>query len=114
MAWATGAPLPDTGQYGAYPPAGVRVGELDEEFIYERRIGDAFLLGTSAWRLLQIEADRVLVAPAEGAPAMVPFWRGENTGRSHDLGLAVGGFLREVAARIHQPDGVARLQADHF
>src|SRR5207253_3868749 len=99
MALVNGGTIPDTGQYAAYTSSGVRIGELDEEFIYERRIGDAFLLGTNAWRLVQIEADRVLVAPAEGAPAMVPFWRGENTGRSHDLGLAVGGFLRELAER---------------
>src|SRR5262249_62245441 len=113
MAWATGAPLPDTGQYGAYPPAGVRVGELDEEFVYERRVGDAFLLGTNAWRLLQVEADRVLVAPAEGAPAMVPFWRGENTGRSHDLGLAVGRFLGELAGRLEDPDCLGWLERDY-
>src|SRR5262249_13142912 len=68
-------------------------------FIYERRVGDAFLLGTNAWRLERIEADRVLVSPAEGAPALVPFWRGEGTGRSRDLGLAIGAFLREMQER---------------
>ncbi|MBI1917847.1 MAG: DEAD/DEAH box helicase, partial [Planctomycetes bacterium] len=114
MALVNGGTIPDTGQYAAYTTSGVRIGELDEEFIYERRIGDAFLLGTNAWRLLQIEADRVLVAPAEGAPAMVPFWRGENTGRSHDLGLAVGGFLRELAERIDQPNCLAWLERDYF
>jgi ATP-dependent Lhr-like helicase len=114
MALVNGGTIPDTGQYAAYTTSGVRIGELDEEFIYERRIGDAFLLGTNAWRLMQIEADRVLVAPAEGAPAMVPFWRGENTGRSHDLGLAVGSFLRELAERIHQPDCLAWLEHNYF
>src|SRR5262245_1352349 len=114
MALVNGGTIPDTGQYAAYTTSGVRIGELDEEFIYERRIGDAFLLGTNAWQLLQIEADRVLVAPAEGAPAMVPFWRGENTGRSHDLGVAIGGFLRELADRTDQPDCLAWLDHDYF
>jgi len=114
MALVNGGTIPDTGQYAAYTTSGVRIGELDEEFIYERRIGDAFLLGTNAWQLLQIEADRVLVAPAEGAPAMVPFWRGENTGRSHDLGVAIGGFLRELAKRIDQPDCIDWLEHDYF
>src|SRR5262249_40397826 len=114
MALVNGGTIPDTGQYAAYTTNGVRIGELDEEFIYERRLGDAFLLGTNAWQLVQIEADRVLVAPAEGAPALVPFWRGENTGRSHDLGLAVGGFLRELAERIHQPDCLAWLDHNYF
>ena len=114
MALVNGGTIPDTGQYAVYTPTGVRIGELDEEFIYERRVGDTFLLGTSAWRLTQIEADRVLVAPAEGAPAMVPFWRGENTGRSHDLGLAVGCFLRELAGRLDQADCLGWLESDYF
>src|SRR5262245_22015994 len=96
--------IPDTGQYAAYTTGGVRIGELDEEFVYERRIGEAFLLGTNAWRIETIEDDRVVVAPAEGAPAIVPFWRGENVGRSHNLGLAVGRFLREVSERSGQGD----------
>ncbi|MCI0464245.1 MAG: hypothetical protein L0Z62_45505 [Gemmataceae bacterium] len=99
LALTGGGTIPDTGQYGVYTLGGLRVGELDEEFIYERRVGDTFLLGTSAWRLEQVEADRVIVAPAHGRPALVPFWRGEQTGRSHDLGLAIGRFLRELATR---------------
>jgi ATP-dependent Lhr-like helicase len=90
MALVNGGTIPDTGQYAAYAGSGIRIGELDEEFIYERRVGDTFLLGTNAWRLERIEADRVIVTPAEGAPAMVPFWRGENIGRSYDLGRAIG------------------------
>ena len=61
-----GGVIPDVGQYAAYTGNGVRIGELDEEFIYESRVGDAFLLGTNAWRLERIEADRVVVAPAAG------------------------------------------------
>jgi ATP-dependent Lhr-like helicase len=98
-----GGTIPDTGQYAAYLANGTRIGELDEEFIYERRIGDTFLLGTNSWRLERIDADRVIVSAAEGAPAMVPFWRGEGIGRSYDLGKAIGAFLRELSGRVDQP-----------
>src|SRR5262249_29812031 len=108
-----GGIIPDTGQYAAYAGNGVRIGELDEEFIYERRVGDTFLLGTNAWRLERLEADRVFVSPAEGAPAMVPFWRGEGTGRTFDLGRAVGAFLRELAARLEAPAPAEWLRAEH-
>jgi ATP-dependent helicase Lhr and Lhr-like helicase len=113
LALTSGGTIPDTGQYAAYA-GDVRIGELDEEFIYERRTGDVFLLGTNAWRLDRIEADRVLVSPAEAAPALVPFWRGENVGRSADLGLAIGGFLREFAERMEAPDSLDWLQRDLF
>src|SRR5207302_1616138 len=82
VALVQGGTIPDTGQYAAYTTSGVRIGELDEEFIYERRLGDAFLLGTNSWRVERIDADRVIVSPAEGALALVPFWRGEGLGRS--------------------------------
>src|SRR5579884_2404364 len=114
MALVNGGTIPDTGQYAAYTSNGARIGELDEEFIYERRIGDTFLLGTNAWRVENIEADRVLVTPAEGAPAIVPFWRGENTGRSYDLGRAIGGFLRELSERLDQPGCLDWLERDFF
>ncbi len=113
LALTSGGTIPDTGQYAAYA-GDVRIGELDEEFIYERRTGDVFLLGTNAWRLDRIEADRVLVSPADSAPALVPFWRGENVGRSADLGLAVGAFLREFARRMEEPDFLDRLRRDYF
>jgi len=114
MALVNGGTIPDTGQYAAYTSNGARIGELDEEFIYERRIGDTFLLGTNAWRVESIETDRVIVAPAEGAPAIVPFWRGENTGRSHDLGRAIGAFLRELSERLDQPGCLDWLERDFF
>src|SRR5262249_22346271 len=114
LALVNGGTIPDTGQFGAYTRSGVRIGELDEEFIYERRIGDVFLLGTNAWRVEQIEADRVRVAPAEGMPALVPFWRGEGTGRSADLGQALGQFLRELTERLDQPDCLDWLQREFF
>jgi len=114
LALVNGGTIPDTGQYAVYTANQVRLGELDEEFIYERRVGDTFLLGTHTWRLEEIEADRVLVSPAEGAPAMAPFWRGEQGGRSYDLGVAIGRFLRELAGRLDQPDTLAWLEREYF
>jgi ATP-dependent Lhr-like helicase len=114
LALVSGGTIPDTGQYAAYTASGVRIGELDEEFIYERRVGDTFALGTNIWRLESIEADRVIVAAAEGAPALMPFWRGEKTGRSYDLGQAVGRFLRELAGRLDAPDCLPWLREELF
>jgi ATP-dependent Lhr-like helicase len=114
MALVNGGTIPDTGQYAAYASNGARIGELDEEFIYERRVGDTFLLGTNAWRLERIEADRVFVTPAEGVPAMAPFWKGENTGRSYDLGRAIGAFLRELAERIDQVGCLDWLEREFY
>ncbi|MFO0876571.1 MAG: DEAD/DEAH box helicase [Gemmataceae bacterium] len=110
---ANGGTIPDTGQYAAYLANGTRIGELDEEFIYERRVGEAFLLGTNSWRLERIDSDRVIVSPAEGAPAIVPFWRGEGIGRSYDLGVAIGAFLREMAARLTQGDCTSWLREQY-
>jgi ATP-dependent Lhr-like helicase len=112
-ALVSGGTIPDTGQYAAYTAGGVRIGELDEEFIYERRVGDTFALGTSIWRLDRIEADRVLVAPVQGVPAMIPFWRGERVGRSHDLGVAIGRFLAELARRLDDPNCLAWLEGEY-
>ena len=77
---------------------GARVGELDEEMVHEAREGQVFLLGASAWRIEQIERDRVIVSPAPGQPAQVPFWKGEQAGRPLELGRAVGRLQRELAA----------------
>jgi ATP-dependent Lhr-like helicase len=114
MALVNGGTIPDTGQYAAYTPSRLRIGELDEEFVYERRIGDTFRLGTSTWRLERIEADHVVVTPAEGTPAMIPFWRGENAGRSPDLGRAVGAFLRELTERLETVDCKDWLRRECF
>ncbi|MGE0529648.1 MAG: hypothetical protein AB7P49_21560, partial [Bdellovibrionales bacterium] len=99
-----GGTIPDTGQYAAYTLTGVRIGELDEEFVFERRVGEAFMLGTNTWRVEKIEADRVLVSAAEGENAVLPFWRGEGGGRSFDFGRAIGTFLREMENRLHEED----------
>ncbi len=114
LALVGGGTIPDTGQYATYTAGGVRIGELDEEFIYERRIGDVFLLGTNAWRVDRIEADRVLVVPAGGEPGMIPFWRGEGVSRSHDLGLAIGRLLRELVERLDSPDRIDWLKRECF
>jgi ATP-dependent Lhr-like helicase len=114
LALVSGGTIPDTGQYAVHGPGNVRLGEVDEEFTYERRVGDVFLLGTTPWRLERIEADRVLVTRAEGVPALVPFWRGEKAGRSPDLGLAMGRFLGELAERVDAPDCLDWLQRDYF
>jgi ATP-dependent Lhr-like helicase len=113
LALVSGGTISDTGQYAAFVHGGVRIGELDEEFVYERRVGDAFLLGTNAWRVDRIEADRIFVVPAEGAPAMVPFWRGEKSGRSFDLGLAIGRFLHELRERMDATDCLGWLEAEY-
>ena len=113
-ALVNGGTIPDTGQFLACTTTGLRIGELDEEFVYERRVGDAFLLGTNAWRVTRIDSDRVLVAPAEGAHAVLPFWRGEKPGRSHELGFAIGRFLRELAERLDQPGCVDWLEKEYF
>jgi ATP-dependent Lhr-like helicase len=112
LALVSGGTIPDTGQYAVYTTSGVRIGELDEEFVYERRLGDTFLLGTSPWRLDRIDPDRVLVKPAEAAPAMVPFWRGEQADRSLDLGRAIGRFLGELVPRLDGPDCLEWLQRE--
>jgi ATP-dependent helicase Lhr and Lhr-like helicase len=112
LAVVAGGTIPDTGQYGVYTSTGVRIGELDEEFIYERRVGDTFLLGTTPWLLDRIEQNRVIVLPAQAAPAMVPFWRGEQAGRSLDLGRAIGRFLGELAPRLDEPSCLEWLERD--
>ncbi len=91
--------IPDRGMYGVYLADGSsRVGELDEEMVYEARAGQTFLLGASSWRIEQITRDRVLVSPAPGVPGVVPFWRGEDMGRPAELGAAVGKLARELVA----------------
>jgi ATP-dependent helicase Lhr and Lhr-like helicase len=91
--------IPDRGLYGVHLPDGRRVGELDEEMVYEARPGQTFLLGASTWRIEEITRDRVIVTPAPGAPGAVPFWKGDGVGRPKELGLAIGAFARESVDR---------------
>jgi ATP-dependent helicase Lhr and Lhr-like helicase len=90
--------IPDRGLYGVHLPDGRRVGELDEEMVYEARPGQVFLLGASTWRIDEITRDRVIVTPAPGVPGAVPFWRGDGVGRTVELGRAIGEFSREAVA----------------
>ncbi|MGK2954886.1 MAG: DEAD/DEAH box helicase [Solirubrobacterales bacterium] len=88
--------IPDRGLYGVHLPDGRRVGELDEEMVYEARAGQVFLLGASSWRIQEITRDRVIVIPAPGVPGAIPFWRGDGIGRPAELGKAIGAFSREA------------------
>ncbi|MFC7489171.1 MULTISPECIES: ATP-dependent helicase [unclassified Knoellia] len=101
LAVTSGGTIPDRGLYAVFLATGEgtgrRVGELDEEMVYESRVGDVFTLGTSTWRIEDITHDRVLVTPAPGQPGKLPFWKGDQLGRPAELGKAVGAFVREVA-----------------
>ncbi|MFC4945565.1 ATP-dependent helicase [Pseudonocardia sp. GCM10023141] len=108
LAVTSGGTIPDRGLFLVMTPggadgAGSRVGELDEEMVYESRVGDTFLLGTSSWRIEDITHDRVIVTPAPGQPARMPFWKGESIGRPLELGRAVGAFVREMSALADEP-----------
>ncbi|MEA2159434.1 MAG: ATP-dependent helicase Lhr and Lhr-like helicase [Solirubrobacteraceae bacterium] len=86
--------IPDRGLYAVTLPDGRRVGELDEEMVYEARPGQTFLLGATTWRIEEIGRDRVIVTPAPGLPGAVPFWKGDSMGRPKELGQAIGAFAR--------------------
>src|SRR3954449_8823408 len=106
--------IPDRGLFGVHlVDGGGRVGELDEEMVYEARAGQTFLLGASTWRIEEITRDRVLVSPAPGAPGAVPFWKGEGVGRPYELGEAIGATSRELVA-LSEDKAMARLQSEHM
>jgi ATP-dependent Lhr-like helicase len=94
LAIANAGTIPDRGLFAVTLPDGRRVGELDEEMVYEARPGQTFLLGASTWRIEEIGRDRVVVTPAPGAPGAVPFWKGDSVGRPKELGAAIGAFAR--------------------
>ncbi len=94
LAVANAGTIPDRGLFAVTLPDGRRVGELDEEMVYEARPGQTFLLGASSWRIEEIGRDRVIVTPAPGAPGAVPFWKGDSVGRPQELGRAIGAFSR--------------------
>ena len=99
LAVTSGGTIPDRGLFGVYMVGekASRVGELDEEMVYESRVGDVFALGSTSWRIQEITHDRVLVTPAFGEPGRLPFWKGDGLGRPAELGRAVGAFVREVS-----------------
>ncbi|WP_024819565.1 ATP-dependent helicase [Arthrobacter sp. 31Y] len=136
LAVTSGGTIPDRGLFGVYiigtevegsaspasadgsePTAsaraakgGRRVGELDEEMVYESRVGDVFALGATSWKIEDITHDRVLVSPAFGQPGKLPFWKGDSLGRPVDLGRALGAFIRELSAADEAP-AMERCQA---
>jgi ATP-dependent Lhr-like helicase len=113
LAVTSGGTIPDRGLFGVFLAggdearrgAGRRVGELDEEMVYESRVGDVFTLGSSSWRIEDITHDRVLVSPAPGQPGRLPFWKGDALGRPAELGRALGAFVRQVG---RMPEAAAR------
>ncbi len=109
LAVTSGGTIPDRGLYGVFLPDGVRVGELDEEMVYESRPGETFLLGASTWQIQDITHERVIVTPAPGRPGKMPFWHGDGPGRPLELGRAMGAFSRELTS-IDRPAGLKRLK----
>ena len=103
--------IPDRGLFTVTLPDGTRVGELDEEMVYESRPGETFLLGASTWRIEDITFQKVIVTPAPGQPGKMPFWHGDGPGRPLELGRAIGAFTRELRAGAAQGvDPVQRLR----
>src|SRR5260221_10481483 len=106
VALTSGGTIPDRGLYGVFlvgaEPGKGRVGELDEEMVFETRVGETFLLGASTWRVEEITHDRVLVSPAPGVPGKMPFWKGETATRPLEFGRAIGALTREL--RASDPD----------
>lgn len=103
MAVVSGGTIPDRGLYTVNLPDRTRIGELDEEFVHETRIGDIFQLGSSTWKVHAIEHDRVIVLPAPGAPARMPFWHGEYMSRAPHLARRIGELRRDAAAAEDGP-----------
>jgi ATP-dependent Lhr-like helicase len=99
VAIANAGTIPDRGLYGVFLAGAdrpTRVGELDEEMVFETEVGDTFTLGASTWRVEEITHDRVLVSPAPGEPGRMPFWHGDQSGRPVELGFAIGALVREL------------------
>lgn len=128
VAVTNGGTIPDRGMFGVFLPAGAenaaprRVGELDEEMVYESRVGDIFTLGATSWRIEEITRDQVIVTPAPGHTGRLPFWNGDQAGRPYELGKALGAYRRQVHLSpeiIQDADGhavnniVAYLQEQH-
>jgi ATP-dependent Lhr-like helicase len=123
LAIANAGTIPDRGLYGVFlegggegapdgRAGGRRVGELDEEMVFESRVGEVFVLGASSWRIVEITRDRVLVAPAPGEPGKMPFWHGDRAPRPVELGRAVGALTRELAS-MPRERSVPRLVEQH-
>jgi ATP-dependent helicase Lhr and Lhr-like helicase len=116
VAVANGGTIPDRGLFGVFllgaPKGAARVGELDEEMVFESRVGETFVLGASSWRIEEITHDRVLVSPAPGQPGKMPFWKGDRAGRPLELGLAIGRLTRDLL-RVPPQTAIDRLTREH-
>ena len=116
VAIANGGTIPDRGLFGVFllgaPPGAARVGELDEEMVFESRVGETFVLGASSWRIVEITHDRVVVSPAPGEPGKMPFWKGDRAGRPLELGLAIGRLTHDLL-RLPEAAALERLTRDH-
>jgi ATP-dependent Lhr-like helicase len=110
----SGGTIPDRGLYTVNLPDRTRLGELDEEFVHESRVGDVFQLGSSTWRIAAIEHDRVVVSPAPGAPARMPFWHGEYMARSYHLTHRIGTLRRTLAAIDPDDDAALDRTAERY
>ena len=108
--------IPDRGLYGVFlahsEGKAVRVGELDEEMVFESHPGETFILGASTWRIVEITHDRVLVTPAPGEPGKMPFWKGDGPGRPLEFGRSIGAMVRELRA-LPKVAALTRLVAEH-
>jgi ATP-dependent Lhr-like helicase len=115
VAIINGGTIPDRGLYGVFLAGavrGARVGELDEEMVFESRQGDTIILGASTWRIEEISHNQVLVSPAPGEPGRMPFWKGEAAGRPAEFGRKIGEMTRELV-RLPRPVAFAKLVAEH-
>jgi ATP-dependent helicase Lhr and Lhr-like helicase len=116
LAIVNGGTIPDRGLYGVFLAGRegktVRVGELDEEMVFESRTGDTFILGASTWRIDEITHDRVLVSPAPGQPGKMPFWHGDTAGRPLEFGRRIGALIREIREMPHNA-AISRLTREH-
>src|SRR5204863_535913 len=115
VAVANAGTIPDRGLYGVFLDSnGVqrRVGELDEEMVFESRAGDVFVLGASSWRIEEITQDKVMVVPAPGEPGKMPFWHGDRPGRPLEFGMHGGKLSRELS-RAPKPKALERPQRAH-
>ena len=116
IAIVNGGTIPDRGLYGVYLAGALkptRIGELDEEMVFESRAGETIILGASTWRIAEITHDRVLVSPAPGEPGKMPFWHGDSAGRPAEFGQHIGALTRELLT-MPAPAAYARLLEEHF
>src|ERR1700682_5795751 len=110
-----GGTIPDRGLYGVFlegAAKGARVGELDEEMVFESRAGDTIILGATTWKIQEISHDRVLVSPAPGEPGKMPFWHGDTAGRPAEFGEEIGRMTRELL-RLPRPVAITKLVEQH-